>query len=223
MKHLKMFEDYASDEKRQQADFVCTYCDSIFHPDDRNINWEKMLNNEPICNDCSFTKLESNNRCKLCDDVAEDGREMCDDCSAIYNDVNEDKIYEMSPEYKKLASRIIQKDAEDNKSDDLYSKRRIDLAARLAKHIDPDVKKEIEKISNLLGHTVQYSINKEYDPTEFIKINFWDPNYAKSSSIYIDKDKTKIEDNWEWFKPVERKILNLIKFIIVKELKDKIK
>jgi hypothetical protein len=27
-----------------------------------------------------------NNRCKLCDDVTEDGREMCDDCSVIYNE-----------------------------------------------------------------------------------------------------------------------------------------
>ena len=136
---------------------------------------------------------------------------------------NFQKINEMSPEYKKLASRVIQKDSEDNKNNDLYSARRRDLAHRLSKHIDPDVKKEIEKVRLLLGNNVQYHIDKYYDPEEYFKITFNEPNFYRSSSIYITLDKTKVEDNYEMLKSIERKILNLIKFIRTKELTDKIK
>ena len=57
----------------------------------------------------NYSEEAPNNRCKLCDDITEDGREMCDDCSILYNEsINYQKINILPLIFFLVAIRLLQ-------------------------------------------------------------------------------------------------------------------
>lgn len=140
------------------------------------------------------------------------------------NFVNESNLQELSPELRKRASDIAMQQAK-SPDDELMQSKRIAQSIAFDQHVDPEVKKEVDRVSNILSDKFKTSIipyfNKiiERNIGTVIKITFRpESDGNRSITLVIDKNKVKYSNDLSKSSDIENLLTRLVKLVKQKEI-----